>query len=278
MIGTATDGEILNVSPEEYHSRDEFSASLAKTVIAKSPLHARTESELGGKDPTKAMDRGNVIHRLVLGKGKDYQALDFKDFRTNAAKEARDAARAAGLVPILADDLADAEKAAERILLELRRRRIVLDGESELAVAWTEHTEHGPVRCRGMFDHAKLAAGALYDLKVTENASPFSVERTAESLGYAIQAAAYRRAVGALDATLLGRADFLFIFAEPEPPFAMNVCRPDGAFREVGERRWLRAVAEWAKCRATGQFPAYGDDINRISPPHWALRGDDVAA
>jgi hypothetical protein len=266
---------ILKVTPDEYHALPHFSSTLAKTLIAQSPRHAR---EARGKNPTKVMDRGNVIHRLVLGKGKDYEVLNFNDFKTNAAKAARDAARKAGKVPVLADDFEEHCKASESIRVELAERNIFLDGESEFAVTWFEPTKHGPVQCRAMFDHVWLKAGRLLDLKITDNAAPGAIERNAETMGYAIQWAAYTRALAALDPKLAGRVDFLFGFCEPDSPFAINLVRPDGMFRELGERRWLRAVETWAECLETDTWPAYGTGINQLSSPPWALSREDFAA
>jgi len=260
--------KILDVTPDEYHARPGFSSTIAKVLIDQSPLHAKASA---GLPPSKLLDRGTVIHRLVLGKGKDYAILQFKDWRTDKAKDARDEARKGGLVPVLEHEFADYAAAAEHIRVQLAERGIVLDGASELAVEWIEQTEHGPVTCRAMFDHLWLVEGAILDLKITGDAAPASVERTAENLGYAIQAAAYTRALTALDGDLAGRIKFLFAFCEPDDPYAINVSQPDGVFRELGERRWLRAVSTWAHCQKTGIYPGYGTSINYLNPPAWAL-------
>lgn len=267
--------KILHVSTAEYHARPGLSASIAKTLLSRSPLHAKTEH---GKPPTDAMDRGSVVHRLVLGAGKDFAIIPFDDYRTKAAKEARDKARADGLVPIKEEAFAEAVAIAESVRAQLTKRGILLDGASELAIEWTEDSPSGPVLCRGMLDHVWTGDGRILDLKITENASPSFVERNAENLGYAIQEAAYRRALTALRPDHAGRVEFLFAFAEAEAPYEMNLCRGDGVFRELGERRWLRAVHAWGACVATNIWPGYGSGVNPLSPPGWALAREDFAA
>jgi hypothetical protein len=266
---------ILDVTPDEYHVLPGLSSSIAKVVIAKSPLHAKCEAD---KKPTKEMDFGSVVHRIALGAGKAFEVLDYDSYRTNDAKADRDAARAKGLVPILADDYRRSVVAAKRVVEELGRRGIELDGLSECAIEWFEPTEFGPVQCRAMFDHVWFDRGRVLDLKITGDASPAFVQRNSENLGYAIQQAAYRRGLVALRPELAGREDFLFAFGETDEPFAMNLTRPDGMMRELGERRWLRAVHTWARCMAEDKFPGYGDDINPLSPPPWALSNEDFAA
>ncbi len=259
---------ILDVTPDEYHALPGFSSTLAKTLISQSPRHAKAQR---GKPPTKEMDRGQVLHTMVLGKGKRFAPVPFKDWRTDAAKETRDNYRKAGLVPMLTRELGEAETTAVAIKAGLAERGIHLDGVSELAIEWEEPSEHGPVLCRAMMDHVWLDAGVILDLKITDDAATAAIERTAENLGYAIQRAAYVRALTALRPKLAGRVDFLFAFCEPGEPHAMNLCRPDGSFRTIGDLRWTRAVNTWGGCLATDTWPDYGPEINQLSAPTWAL-------
>lgn len=272
---------ILEVTDDEYFALPELSSSCAKTLVEKSPLHAWTEHPAfggRGKGSTRYTERGDVVHALVLGAGKKFEVLDFDDYRSNAAKEARDAAREAGLVPILKHHFSEAQTTALQIIAALAQRGINLDGHSELAVEWFEPSEHGPVACKGKMDHVYLDRGRVIDLKVVSTADGDSCEKSAERFGYAIQAAAYTRAIERLRPELVGRVDVLFAFCEPEPPYAMNLMRGDGTFRELGERRWLRAVEMWGSCLKANKFPGYGDGINVLSPPAWALAKEMWAA
>lgn len=271
------------VGPDDYHKRPGLSSSIATTLITRSPLHAwKDHPAFGGKDKeddsTKAKDTGSLLHTLVLGAGKRLQVLDFPDYRTKKAQEARDEARDAGCVPVLAEQFLEATTAAGAIRDQLAARGINLDGRSELAVEWYEPSDYGDVLCRAMFDHVWLERAAILDLKITHNAAPTKVERSAEDFGYAIQAFAYRRALTALRPELAGRADFLFAFCEPEDPFAINLCRPDGMFTELGDRRWRRAVNTWGRCIAENNWPAFGTGVNYITSPVWALDKEENAA
>jgi hypothetical protein len=261
---------ILDIAPDEYFALDShFSSSAAKALLARSPLHARADIK---KKPTKLMDRGNIIHRLVLGKGKDYLVVQHSDWRTKDAQKQRDEAYDNGLVPVLAHTFEEYCIAAEAIRVRLLDMGIVLDGASELAFEWTEKTPHGDVLCRGMSDHVWLDIGQILDLKIIDNAAPTNVERSAATLDHAVQHAAYTRALTAIRPDLAGRVRFLFAFCEPNEPHDVNVSEPDGVFRELGEQRWLRAVHAWAKCVAEDKFPGYG--VNSINPPIWQLRNE----
>lgn len=265
---------LLTCDPEAYHKLPGLSSSIAKTLITRSPLHAWHEHPAygaTGKDPTKAMDRGAVMHRIILGKGKAFKVLHFDDWRTNKAKEARDEARASGLVPILAEAYEQASFGAMAIMKQLASRGVKLDGDSEQGMEWDEMSSVGPVACRGMMDHLTADCRLIYDLKITDDASPAAVERTAENFSHGIQHAAYLSGHAKIFPALAGHARMLFIFAEPEKPYAINIVEPDGMFRELGERRWRRAVESWGRCVKANEWPAYGTGINNLSAPGWAM-------
>lgn len=272
---------LLNISPDDYHALPGFSASCAKTLIAQSPLHAWQEHpEYGakGKKATKAMNRGTAIGTFLLGKGKRIARLPYDSWTTKKSQEDRDSTEASGVVALTRvqyDDYQEAAAAIKRRLIDEHakdaRVPAALDGVSEQAMEWHEDSSSGQVLCRGMMDHVWLDRGRILDLKVIEDASPAAIERSAESLGHAIQSTAYVRGLVRVMPELMGRIEFLFLFVEPHPPYAINIVKPDGVFDEIGERRWLRAVETWGRCLKKNEWPAYGSGIKRISPPPWAL-------
>lgn len=264
-----------DLSADEYHHMPGLSSSIANVLINKSPAHAFHAHPMFGNHPrvaTKDMDKGTMIHTLVLGRGKQIAPLQFDDWRTKAAREAREYECSIGNVPVLACDYDEAFTTASIITKNLREQEgIELNGISEVAAFWNELTPRGPVACRGQFDHAWIGdnSAVILDLKKCMDASKNAIERSAERYGYALQAAAYRRAVTMIRPDLAGRIKFKFAFVELEKPYAMNVVEPDGMFAELGEQRWFNAVNLWAECLYTGKWPAYSDKY--ISAPPWAL-------
>lgn len=252
----------------EYLAIDALSSSRATLLLQRCEAVARARVD---SDPTASTDRGAILHRLLLGRGQDYELCDFPDWRTNAAKSARDAARAAGKIPVLTERFDGLEESAAGIRGGLLERGWILDGRSELAIEWEERAELGPVPCKAMLDHLLEEDGCatIIDLKIVEDASPDAIERSAERYGYAVQAAAYTRALTAARPELAGRILFLFAFCEPEAPFAMSVRPPDGIMRELGDRRWCAAVSRWGASLASGIWPGYPD--GELTAPPWVL-------
>lgn len=271
---------IIEATEEQYHADPcevpSLSQSIAHKLINESPRHAwAAHPKLGNLDrkATGAMDRGSLIHKLVLGEGADLSIIDAPDWRTKAAKEARDAAREARQIPVLIGDLNDAEQAATEIRRQIADAGIVLGAQSEVAVQWTERATDGTeVQCRGMLDN--IASPRIYDLKTCRSAHPKAVERHVINYGYHIQAAAYRRAWEAINPELSGRVEFVWIFAQLDPLPVVTIARPRGTMRELGERQWQRAVDVWARCLSTDTWPGYASGIVEIEAPAWALSQD----
>ncbi len=291
-----TAARLLECSPDEYHRLPGFSSSLAKILIGRSPSHAidayvrKTEDDEEEEmtDQQLALrERGSVLHALVLGKGKRIAVMPYDKYTTKEARSARDDARASGQIPVKEAKMEIYERTATAIKTRIAAAGHDLDGVSEMGIAWTEDAPHGEVECRGMLDHVKIwglednaryAPGAIiYDLKIVGDATPSLNERTAERLGYAIQSAAYTRALAALYPRLAGRIEFRFLFCEPKRPYEMWAPAPDGVFRELGARRWVGAVHAWSRGHATSEWPGYSSGTScEISVPTWKLREEGI--
>src|SRR5438270_12221695 len=77
-----------------------LSQSGAKKLLATCPARFRYERD-HPPAPTDAMELGTAAHKLVLGIGPDLVEVEAKDWRTKAAQEAAEVARARGAVPVL---------------------------------------------------------------------------------------------------------------------------------------------------------------------------------
>jgi hypothetical protein len=202
--------------------------------------------------------------------------VDAPDWRTKAAKEERDAATAAGRLPVLAHEYAEAQRIVDAIRDQMDGFGIALKGVSEQAIVWEEASALGPVLCKGLLDHLILATGGIIDLKTTRNAHPRECARSAISYGYDLQAAAYSSALEHLRPDLAGRIDFIFLFVEMEPPYMLVPARLDDSMRELGERRWRRAIEAWARCLQDEHWPAYAEEPVLLKALGWALRQEEI--
>jgi len=277
----------IDVTAAEYHAdpapEPSLSSSIAKLLLDRSPRHARlAHPRLGGVSGpgTPTMDRGTLIHLLVLGKGSEIEVIDADDWRPKWARDARDAAREAGKLPVLSGALVDAAAAATAIKRELTAGGVLLDGDSEVAMLWQEEAEQGAIWCRGMVDHMVPVDGrlCLYDLKTIHSAHPDDCTRSAINFGYDIQQEAYTRGAELTFPGYAGRVEFRFLFAEAEPPYGVTVATLDALMQQRGRRRWAEAVQTWSRCLATDEWPGYAREPVTLWSPGWLLQRESEAA
>jgi hypothetical protein len=254
-----------------------LSASIANVLDRQSPAHAfAAHPRLGGGNADRASvatERGNLAHRLLLGAGRPVvEVKGYADWRKKEAKAAKQEALARGGIPVLSHKLEQAKAAADAVRARLAELGIVLDGESEAKILWTEQADDGTVvQCRGMLDVVQLERRVVYDLKTVDSAHPAACARKVDAYGYAVQRAAYVRGLERIRPDLAGRIDYVLLFVEWTPPFAVLPARLDGVFRRVGEERWERAVNTWARCTRTGSWPAYADGVLELEAPGWLM-------
>lgn len=273
---------IEGMSAETYHSdpceAPSLSSSMACLLVNECPAIAHLRHpKLGGRQgtSTESTERGDMIHEMLLGTGKGMAVVDAKDWRTNAAKAARDEARKKGLVPVLAHKERELKVAAKGIADRMREMGIHLDGKSETVAFWTETADDGTeVQCRAMMDQIWVAAYRALDLKTCANAHPKQVKKSILDYGYDIQHAAYTSAIRALWPEGAGRERLLFLFAECDEPYLVTPVELDGEYREIGDRKWRRAINLWARCLKEDKWPGYVTGWVQVSPPPWAIEGE----
>ena len=283
-------GMHFGVSPDRYHSdpaeRPSLSSSIASLLVTRSPAHAKLAHPRLGcafmrDDPTADMERGTLLHRLVLGRGRDIEAVAPKtkdgkpswSWSTAEAKEARERIRAEGRIPVLAHKLKDAELSSEIILANMGAMGLTLGGHSEVVIIWEEKSDSGvPVLCRAMLDHWESPIET--DLKTTDDGNPDACIRKIGPMGYAVQRAAYRSGLEHVLPELAGRVVQRIVWAECDAPHCVTPIELSGEFLEYGQRRWRRAVNLWARCIEAGEWPGYARGVIRAEPPPWLLTQD----
>lgn len=279
-VKAAVRARILNVTPEEYLADPcrvpSLNSGIAHLLVSESPLHAWHAHPRFGHGSngigTEAMQDGALIHRLLLGKGKDFCVVDFNDYRTDAAKEIRDTAIAGGKIPVKRREWERLCEVAGRLRDKCAAYGFDFSkGDCELAVEWIDDTDTISVLCRSMFDFVQLERGVIVDVKKVASANPRQISRTFFDYGFDIQNTAYTRALEALRPELQGKVRLTFLFLEIERPYSVVPVEPGGEFREIGALRWERALQTWRQCVDSGRWPGYCETTVRLEAPRWLV-------
>jgi len=247
-----TPGIYPGLAMSEYLSLPFLSSGLCHTLLTYSPHHARHEQQNREQDDTNASDMGTCIHDALLEGIDRIQAIDAPDWRTKSAREARDAARAAGKIPMLEHKVWQVEaavKAARDCVANSELAGVFDDGQPEATIVWDE----GGIKAKARPDWT--AKGWHVSVKTTEgSANPALYTRHRISqLGHDTGLAFYDRGFQAHGVRLQHR----ILLIEQAPPYGCAIFGLAPSKWEYAERRIARAIATWQECHETGHFPCY---------------------
>lgn len=269
---------LLDVTADEYHAdpcdTPSLTSTVARALLLETPAHAKQKhprlADTPWKKETAAMDDGTAVHQLLLGDDR-VDVLDYPDWRTVAAREARDASRQQGRVPMLAHRWQELSIVADQLKQQLAQLTIdpplFTDGMPEQTIVWNE----GDVTCRARLDWLRSDFAAIDDLKKSRTAQPRRWERSLWQLGYDIQAAFYVRAVKAAFGV---EPVFRWVAIEPDPPYALSVFSLSPQAMSHAQDRVDVALELWAECLGSGVWPAYPTAVRIVELPAW-MRSDE---
>lgn len=267
-----------DLSEEAYHSDPcplpSLSSHTAMNVIGKSLLHAwRGHPRSPIFEPHtvgSAADRGSAAHALLFG-GKAIEPIATEDYRTAAARDARDQARTKGRIPMLQREIEGLllmTKPAQQRLSDLHNGPYLC----EQSAIWRSGDTQAGWR-RGRIDTLSPSRALIVDYKTTEAAvDALSCERRIADMRLHIQAAAYVDAVETLQPELRGRVRFVFQWQEQKAPYALSPpIEMSEAFMSLGRAQWQAAGRLWDLALKHCAFPGYSAYPHLACPPPWEL-------
>lgn len=265
-----TEPGIYDLDEAAYHADESLaptlgrslSASGAKTLLANPArfVHERDH----GRPEKRVYDLGTLAHALILGNpDKRVTVIDAYDWRTKAAKEARDAAYKARKVPVHRGDL----RAVAPLRRAVRRHElasaILSEGEAERSLYWID-PDTG-VTCRGRLDWVRH--NALVDVKTVPygGTDTHALAKAAASYDWPLQAAHY---IDGWEALTGERLPFLFLVAEKEEPYFVRVVQLSDDALAAGAERIRLARELFAEYESNG-YPEASAEIDTLALPRW---------
>lgn len=265
------------MTAETYHQdpcdTPSLSASIASILCAQSPAHAWAAHPRLNPDYQRVskqeFDLGTIVHQLFLeGHTDSLVTIDAPNYKTNAAKEARDEAYAAGRTPILVEHLPRVNAMVEAISRQLKAHKasppLFTDGLPEQTLIWEEP---GGVVCRSRLDWLRNDHTAIDDVKTTgRSANPEACSRALFGMGYDTKAAFYLRGLKAVTGA---DAEFRWCFVETHPPYALSVLSPGPDVLLIGAKKVRFAIDLWRECMTKGEWPGYTNRVAYAEMPGW---------
>ncbi len=284
---TITAPGVYEVPEDIYHAdpvpTGSLSVSGAKRLLPPSCPAIFAHERAHGRRDRRAFDFGHAAHTKVLGTGaemvivqktaKDGTRSDADDYKTKSAQDHRDEIRAAGKVPVLAEEALTVDAMAAAILDHPIARSLFNPdyGQPEQSLFWVDEQTGTWLRSRldwlpnPMNDRMIIA-----DYKTSLTANPAEFERHAVNFGYHMQAPWYVDA--ALDLELAESAEFVFVVQEKTAPYLVSVIQLDLTAMQIGRSLNRRAIDTYTRCVAEDRWPGYTDDVALVSVPGWYAR------
>ncbi|HEY1806058.1 MAG TPA: PD-(D/E)XK nuclease-like domain-containing protein [Terracidiphilus sp.] len=248
-----------------------LSASIIKILITETPIHAWTAHPRLNPNYERTeedkFDLGNAAHALMLHDPQAFSILQFDNWRTKDAQNAKAEARKAGKIPMLADNwqrVCDMVEAGRAQLLQHRdASEAFANGKGEQTIIWQE----GATWFRSKLDWMPDKPTIFYDYKTTGSADPDTWQKIAFQTGADIQAAFYRRGIRALE--LARNPRMRFVVQETTEPYALSVCEFSPESLELADRRIGHAIKKWEWCMKHHEWPGYPDRTVTLEAPPW---------
>ncbi|MER6891998.1 PD-(D/E)XK nuclease-like domain-containing protein [Streptomyces halstedii] len=269
-----TEPGVYDLPAEVYH-RDpvqggSLSSSGARKLLATCPARFRYELD-NPPESTAAMNLGTAAHRLVLGVGAELVEIEATDWRTKAAKEQRDEALAAGMVPLLTEQHEQVHAMAAA-LREHELASVLLSGagKPEQTLVWRDGPSGVWRRMLADFLPEVEPTGRMYltDYKTSVSAHPAAISKAIESYGYHAQGAWYVDGVKALG--LAEEVPFFLVVQEKTRPYFVSVVQLNALALDAGRYANRRAIELYADCRKSDHWPPYVEGLAQIGLPGWA--------
>lgn len=267
--------------PEDLYHADpvpggSLSVSGAKKLLPPSCPALFDYERRSGRKPTRALELGTAAHKLVLGAGWPFAVIDAGDYRTKAAQQARDEARAAGATPILNPEYDQVQAMAAAIRSHPLASALLTRGDVQPEQSLFWHDSEFGIWRRARFDAVRHGGRLiLADYKSAASAEPGRFAKAAYDFRYHMQERWYCAAA----TTVYGEEpEFLFVAQEKTPPYLVTVCRLDEDAQRAGDLANRKAMEIYRDCTEAGVWPAYTEpsEITELSLPRWAAREDSL--
>jgi hypothetical protein len=262
--------------PEDLYHRDvvpEGSLSVTSSKLLLPPScpalfkHAREHPHAA----TKAMDLGTVVHGLVLGTGQEVMVLEWDDYRTKAAKEARDYYAAKGKLPMLAKEYAEAQAIAQAVKEHDVAGGLFAEGDAEVSGFWQDPETGIWLRMRTDWT-THFGSPTIVDFKTTADVSPDEFARSAAKYGYHRQDPHYRDGLAADLECDPDEIDFVFVAVDVNAPHLVMVYRLDDEAVSLGREQNKIAREIYRDCTESGNWPTWDDGIAGLSLRYYDAR------
>lgn len=274
----------LEVSPLHYHSRLSLNRANVfdpESWVSKTRLWELASSTLwkwrfapDTSGPTGAMTWGSLVDVLLLTPEEVPGMVivnPYPDFRTKAAQELRDNAKAQGRIVVSVEDMRRAETAVNTLRNHPIAGPVIADSLKQVVLL----NQIKGINAKALLDIVPTSGPILYDLKTTNDLTPRGISSTIHKYGYHVQAAWYLRLWNLCNPDDK-RDRFRFIWQSSTEPFEVAVTELPAFDIESGSEWAGYQLDRIIAATRTGTWPGFGGDrVVMVGRPSYASYQDD---
>lgn len=222
----------------------------------------------------EAYDVGTLAHALILEGSMDHLIVevDADDYRTKAAREARDAAYAENKIPVNNSEWETMLKPIHGMQAAVYHHDIaqdlLTDHQPEVSLFW----EQAGVPMKARIDALHVDRKLAVDLKTVRSARPNDFKRQISDLAYYVQAAHY---LNGLKTVTGDEYDWLFVAVDKSEPYVVSVHRmsPDALIE--GAVRIGHAIDRYQAALARG-WTGYEEIFTQELTPWESMKNESL--
>lgn len=272
----------FDVPEDVYHRAFEFLSSTgARTLAHRTPAHFAWQ-QTHPRKPKTTFDIGTAAHALLLGKGADVVVLEHATFNTKAAREDRDAAYAAGKVPLLAHQRDEVDDMVAAVRADPVAGKLFARDDCHAEVTVVGQDPETGVWCRARTDWLLPVVDGepitFVDLKTSaDDVDEFHLAASVSKWSYHQQIDHYSdclRWALDLDPEYPVGAVLVAVEKDPDGPHLVNIGGPDDDALHYAHEDNRKARHRFARYSAAGHWPGHqrpGDQPLALSLPSWRI-------
>ncbi|MGW4124739.1 PD-(D/E)XK nuclease-like domain-containing protein [Nocardia sp. NPDC004711] len=271
---------IPGIPDREYHAHRALGSSTVRAFDGVAPAEWKYKQDNPSESTADHFEEGKAVHALSAKRSVavapgvvcDVVKVEADDWRTKHAKAQRDDIRARGGIALLPEAFERVHAMVDS--LHAHPLGVALrQGAPELS-GWSVDAETGlevKVRPDILYRPPRSGLALALDVKTSTSANPRHFAESAYKFGYFRQDPWYVDRLFEHDI----EAAFAFLVVSKEPPYLATAIelRPEAV--ELGRRRNRETLAAIRRCKDTGTWPGYGDEIHQIDLPAWAYKQEE---
>lgn len=266
-----SDPRVMMPAPA-YHAIKALSAGMIWTMDSECALKAWLASPW---NPNREavnnthFDVGTAAHLAVLEPhllAERAVLHGFDDYRTNAAKEARDGAYRDGKTPLKPAEWGVVEGVQQAIQEHRGAAHWFAGTLPEVTLTW----EWNGMLCKCRPDALAVDNSYVLDLKTANTCNPRAIARKAFNEGWFVRAAWYMAGVKEATGTLPDK--YLFVAVEKDAPYIVEIYELDQRSLMLGDQIIGKTLGRTLECFNADRWPGYGDGgVTTLQLPSWQM-------